>query len=336
MVTKFSKISFFTAIAILSALFSFANMAKPWVDGSKHSGLFTSTEAQVKHEKIDIELISKNDVFFGKYRVVYDIFVAKDIAMPLQFIGLELHGNPTVSVNGKIVETTIPPVTFASVSEYDRQTHEAKDEFRFDADLKSGRNQIVVSYQVNIEYGLTSLEREYTLRYAIYPAKYWKSFGPIEIQLKASPEFEFTKANIGQPKFDGKFHTWKIKASDVDELEISFVRRKSVLGKLLIFLEPGGIASVAFILFGFLNVRLLRKYPKKAKQIVWTGIFVAPTLFYLVFEKAYFWIDSALQQWQNHGYTFFYWIFWPLLALLYGLYLFWQKRRFEKIRQENT
>lgn len=313
MVTVFGKRSFFLLMLTFSSAFSFANMANPIVNGSEHSLLFTTTDGHVKREFIDIDIFETDRVLYAKCMVTYEILSDKRQRMPLLFLGLDLFGQPSAKVNGK----TVPIVMDSTRPE---------GTFLFDANVNQGDNRIVVIYQAKIEYDNHGLEREYTLRYALYPAKYWKSFGPIQIRLHKG-NVEIRSSNLQNLEETDSVYLWNTDAYDMEYLEIVFVGRQSVLAKILLFLKPGGIASIAFILLGFWNVNLLKRHRRKSRLILWLGVLIVPTVFFFVYLESYRWIDAALHQDQNHGYNFFIVVIWPLLAILYATYLFWKLRK---------
>lgn len=318
----------FFLIFVGSALF--ANMAKPWVDGSTHSVVFTKTEGKVRREKINIEIVEKGDVFYAKYDIAYDLFCEKEIEMPLRFIGLGLDGKPAVIVNSETVSTTHPVSSFDAILDRPGVVLKPSDEFVFTAKLRAGINRIQIIYDANVEYGLRENVRKYTLRYALYPSKFWTSFGPVDIALRLPSDTEFTTSNIGTPKSNGQLLGWTINASVVDELQISFSRKQSFLSEIMEFLRPSGMASIVFIALGFLNVRLLRSYPKYSRLIFWIGILVVPAAFYFIFIESRSWIDAMLRQHQNHGYFTLTIVTWPILMLLYALYLLAKKKKIDK------
>lgn len=73
------------------------------------------------------------------------------------------------------------------------------------------------------EYNIYGLLREFKITYALYPSNYWKSFGPIDVDLHLPSNLEIIKNNIGklQEEQNGNY---KIQINSVtqEQLEITF------------------------------------------------------------------------------------------------------------------
>lgn len=190
------------------------------------------------------------------------------------------------------------------------------------ANLKEGENIIEVSYDANLEYNTYGFLNNYKLEYSLYPSKFWKSFGPIEVNLILDDKIEFKQSNLGSEKAVNHKIKWTINHQNLDTISIKLSEKTSLFSKTLLFLQPLGIAVIALIVLFFIHLKTMKQNPKKYVLVL--GIVVVPVLFYVIYFLSYDLIDFSLgKNHTKHGYYFLFIVTYPLLLLIYWL-LTWQ------------
>ncbi len=177
-------------------------------------------------------------------------------------------------------------------------------------------------------YNRYGFVKQYSLSYSLYPSKFWKSFGSINIELEADDAIAIYASNIGNPvEKDTKFK-WKINQVTTTTIELIITKKISLLSEILLFLHPFGISFSAFIFLFILHYKsIIKKYKFKNNNYKFSlsiGNFIIPILFYVLFFMSYTLIDFSLGQSNSkHGYVFlfiftlpFFWLFYGLLMLI--------------------
>ena len=313
-------------------------MAKPWVDGSKHSAIYGAIHCQVIKEDIFIKLINKNDVYFAKYKIKYIIHSDVNQTVPLVFIGLGLSEEKLVIVNSnntQIKKYKSDNTSEIRFSENDSLAVNEDDLIFFEAKVHEGENTIYVEYNADLEYNTQGFIKTYKLNYSLYPSKFWESFGEINIELFLGDNLKITSSNIGQPKNENKTSYWIIKKIKTDTLELEITKKTNIISDLLLIIQPFGI-SVLFLIIMFVFHRkiLIDKYTKKNfkfKSVLFWGIILVPIVYYFIFFLSYSLIDFTLgQENSNHGYVILYIFTLPILMFVYGTIMWLIDRQLKK------
>ena len=345
-----------------------ANMAKPYVDGTESSTLFGSKNCSVIAEEIDITAISPtqiDDYFYRlKYRISYKISADQEGKLPLLFIALNLEGPASVIVNGKKIiahkldKENVHRFKFITPNSGNNDFYDIKFEDQtkkwstvlqeliyFDANIVKGENTVTIEYEGHPEYNVYGLLRAYKIQYALYPSHYWKSFGPIEVNLHLPGKDEIRDVNIGQlQNLDHGNYRLVIEEISEDDLIINFSKKISFFAEVLLFLQPFGLAMIAFLIAGFLHFKWLikrrKRYPLKYNFMVPAGI----ALVTLISFAAFFFSFDLIQWVVNNpglknGYVVLVVFIAPFFMLFYGL-IAWMvdyqvKRRLKATAQIN-
>lgn len=186
------------------------------MDGSQHSTLYGVGHASVKSEVIDIRLVKEPDegIYFADYTIKYRVYSPQKQTLPLLFIAINLYDNTEVKVNGvskkieliDIEKKKYPFIQqdetgfFVQYSHSDKVSVDPNSLLYFSADLVEGDNIIEVKYDANLEFNTYGFIKNYKLEYFLYPSKFWKSFGPIDINLILDDGVEFKDSNLGDEK----------------------------------------------------------------------------------------------------------------------------------------
>lgn len=141
---------------------------------------------------------------------------------------------------------------------------------------------------------------EDSFRYALAPAKYWKSFGTLDITIDTSKVKDQIAINLGTPEngdINGiaNYHFNKL---SVDIIQITRIPKLSSFAIFLLRIEFFWLAVILIsfiVLFHVWKIyRFRKKNPQKKVSIVAVlGIIVIPILFMLTIIMASFWIDAS-------------------------------------------
>lgn len=327
------KRAFLILFLILFPMFLFGNMAKPYMDGSQHSVLFGG-DASVTREIIDIKIVKEpfDNIHFANFSIKYHIHSSKKQTLPLLFIAIGLSGEQEIMVNDKTakiepldLENKTYPFLKKSLTgtfvKYDiaNKLPIIQDYLiYFYADLKEGENIIEVKYDAQMEYNTYGFIKNYKLEYSLFPSKYWKSFGPIEVNLNLNDQVEFKESDLGKEKKSNNIVKWTITPQNRDKIEIKLYEKTSFISKILLFFQPLCISVIALFVMMFFHYKWMKSNPKK--YILVLGIIIFPILFYVVYFLSFNLINYSLgKDHTKHGYTFFIVITYPIILLIYGL-----------------
>lgn len=331
------KVKLLLALFILP-LFLFGNMADPTAHGSKVSTLYGVSNCVVSKENISIKLFNTNDSdrYIAKYKITYFIDTKVDQNIKLLFIGLDLYNRQNVWVNNEVVETKSYDLNDSSKISFSLNESidvNEEDLIYFEANLKKGKNTIIVEYDAELEHNRFGFLRNYKLNYSLYPSKFWESFGTINLELELDKNLEITSSNIGNPKIEYNNAKWIINEINVDTIQLEISNKVSLLSKILLFIKPLGISIIALFIMFLINLKLIisNNEHKKFKYLIPLSTIIIPILFYYIYFKAYDLIDYSLgQENSKHGYVFFFVFTLPFLMIIYGLVLHFLNKKYKK------
>lgn len=331
--------------------FCFGNMASPIVEGSKNASAFSSKNVTILHENIIVHI--SNNFKTAKYTIEYTIKIdVVGAQIPLLFLAQEYRDSFTVWLDGKIINTQNIPNNIihaenSQFKDFANSFSESIDGNRyipirwqpnntslfnlddlkyFEANLRKGEHKIKVEYIADVWVNNSNWVKEYSFRYSLSPAKYWKSFGSLNITVFQDGEVKALHSNIGNPiegKF-GKVATWKFNSLPSDNFSITYKPEMNKTAKVLFNIEPFGL----MLLFGLLLL-LIHVYfdywfrqkdaTKKFSWIVILGSFIVPYLMLHSYFLAYDLIDNTIgiHASKHHGYYFLILFWYPILVAVY-------------------
>lgn len=346
------KLYFYLLICLL--LFNnnlFANMANPYIKGTQNSLFIGSKDVSVTKETIDIEL--EKNLAKAAYTVTYDINSDINSVLPLLFIASNYEHDFKVVINGNIYKDpkVLKKITTAEIkkefsflklmdnervevpfSETETASYYIDDLISFNADLKKGKNTIVVSYFALNAYNRHNWYKKPTIEYSLYPSKFWKSFENISINIHSETPFKIDSSNIGMPMNISKneyntFYSWQLKSITLGALSIQVSPKISKLSSILIAMEPFGIAVLILIVLIILHIKYLIAESKnetvRFNKPLWYGNLIVPLVFVLAFLFSFSLIDWTLGEnaGRFHGYTFLIIFALPVFWIGYALFM---------------
>lgn len=319
-------------------MFSYANMASPIIDGTNTSTAYSSKDIDILSETININI----DKGFNQanYDVTYEIYSAEEgYRIPLVFevfdcVGSHVDDSFIVEVDGQVVPVLIN-YDYESQSKslpayYDPETDTAvqfNDSAKyFEVNLSEGNHVINVQYSAHPTIDRSHWTNQYIYSYSLKPAKSWKSFGDLTINLKINDELKYLETNLGEP-VGGKITTdskWHFDRIPKDVLEISYHPLPRSWTQVLINVDGRIIFFVLMALLGSIHYKLLRgshkKQSKKVSVILWLGIVTVPFVALMITMLRIEFIDWLLgsRASKYHGYIVFIVVFgYPLVLPVY-------------------
>ena len=325
-------------LLLSTSMFSYANMASPIIDGTNASTAYSSKDIDILSENIDINIAEGFNQ--ADYDVTYEIYSAKEgDRIPLVFEVFDNIGNDAdksfiVEVDGQAVPVLINydyESHSKSLSAYhDPETDTAvpfnNDAKYFEIHLSEGNHVINVKYSAYPTVNRSDWTNQYIYSYSLKPAKTWKSFGDLTVNLKIADDSKYLKTNLGEPlsgmiKADSK---WFFDHLPQDVLEISYQPQPMPLAQWLINLDSLILLLFLICLLGGAHYGLMywsrKKSLKKAWMVTWLGILIVPFIVLMIVFYKICLIDWLLGEHASryHGYTIFIIIFgYPLTLLVY-------------------
>ena len=346
----------------ISFIASHANMAKPYNEGSEHSMLLFNKEIKVTKEFIKINILRDTtngyNYYSAHYAISYEINASKNQSLPLLFIAINLESNPIIKLNGKIVKIEDlkknygkdPLEQYSFIKPYEKnqvRIFYKKDESQivslddlvyFNANLISGKNLITVEYNAALGSNNFGFVRYFDLEYALFPSKYWKSFGPIQIELNLPEELRIRSSSLPNPERNENKFSWTLNQIPDEDLKISLNPKLPFFTKILLTIDPLGIALIFTLAAAFIHYKQIKNHrqslKKKYNWALAIGIFLVPVLFYTVYFSSFSLIDWILGDisLNKHGYIFLFIFTLPIFWIIYGLILWaidiWLKNKY--------
>ncbi|MBK8487762.1 MAG: hypothetical protein KBF51_02940 [Chitinophagales bacterium] len=328
-----------------------ANMASPWQRGTQSASAYSSNDLDIIHEHILIAV--NNDFSEAKYTITYTIQSSvQGNQIPLVFYAMDYVGDFQIWLDDT-------PVTWQQI--IDQQSNDSlligynyifknnaeedtpltifwgkenKDQIEssdlkyFVADLSAGTHTIRVQYTAEAWVNSSEWVKNYSFRYALSPAKYWKSFGGMDIDIQVENSTIAYSTNLGtsQTNTNSNMQSWKFKTIPEETLVIDYTPEISSFAMLLIKIEPFGLAIIFSVLLFILHLTLIFRYRKKhpTKSIAWfisIGSVFIPIIAMIFYMYSFGLIDNAIGTGASrfHGYTFMVLMILPLAVPAYYL-----------------
>lgn len=329
-----------------------ANMANPIREGTLGARPFASNYIDILHE--DLKITLQRDSRQAAYEVEYRIQVLKDsLEIPFLFVAMEYSEGFRVTLDGKEVEVLELPedlrgldslflgdfdslfggeVNLANGEKWpDRVELEGMKYFK--TDLTAGEHVIKVWYTGIAWEDRWDWTKKYSFRYALSPAKYWKSFGSLSLTVDASDWASPTLvSNLGPPEVGDlqSVAKWNFDGlpNDVIVLEDQF--EVPAFAQTLINIGPFWVAAGLGLVLALVQLFLMWKHRKRKPRlsfswIVIIGCILVPVAFLLFWLGTYSLVDSMLgeEATGTAGYgSFIFALSLPIWILIYAAVMF--------------
>lgn len=341
-------------VLFLLPLLAFANMASPIKEGTTVANPFLNQHVDILHE--NIRIVPDKDFETALFQIEYHIRSDQDgVNIPLLFYAWDFKDHFKVWVDGSAVELKEIPQNYQDldgtpfedfdyffdvgsssntkqVTIYDRPWGGfivTIDYLKyFETNLTKGEHLIKVEYQAKKWTDKSDWIKEYSFRYILSPAKYWRSFGTLQITLDGSHCDKRLATNLGIPKEGdpGQFATWSFSELPMEVLKVSYTPQVGILANVLISLTPIGICLICSATLMLLHWLFLRNSRSKVseKAYWWLRLLSSLTvsfLFFVGYIYAYALIEQIIgpEFGGQFGYIFLIIVFYPVVAPLYWL-----------------
>lgn len=345
-------------IFILNSIWLHANMASPVNEGTFGTRPFISQYVHILKENLHISLHENFE--YADFVIEYNIHAEKSgTQIPLLFYASSYYGNFKVSIDGKEVALAKQEdfwnaygpekeklTNFHYLYNSDRKAVlEIENQFNygrsdriylndflyFETDISEGNHTIKVTYTAtNWRYKHNRLNED-SFRYALAPAKYWKSFGKLNITIDASNVNDEIAINLGTPTTGNNngISFYEFNQLPVDVIEITRIPTLSGFANVLLQIESFWLAVIfisCIVLFHIWQMfRFRKKYPRrKFSTPAFIGAATIPLLFIILLILTTFWIDAAIGEPYASGResysAFFSFLYLPKYILYYVLF----------------
>ena len=200
------------------------------------------------------------------------------------------------------------------------------DMIYFETDISKGEHTIEVSYRATKWIDGWDWINEYSFRYALSPAKYWKSFGSLDVTLDAVQCNKNLTSNIGLPN-SGKVDsiaTWHFEGLPVEILQIIYAAPITKQAEILMNIGPRLLGIITGLVLAIIHFGLVIWYRKnrrgnKYSIVVILGSILIPLIFLISWMNYYDLIDHIIgnQASGRHGYIFFILFLYPIILPIY-------------------
>lgn len=325
-------------------LFLFSNMANPWIEVPELSGIYSLKNCKVEKEFINIKMVKGDEEHNAEIAVTYFIETDSDKKVPLVFIALGLSGSQKVWVNeNSVTQLDLKPNQESFLkeningydikfSEKDNHAVSIKDLLYFQANLKKGKNKVVIHYTAFLGYDRRDFIKEYNLRYSLYPSKFWDSFGPIEVTLESVDNVKLLTSNLGNPTIKNNNYTWRITDKSKD-IEMEFSPKYSWFVQFLATIGPFFIAIIVSLIALFFHIKILKnrrkKHPSKYNFWVPLGIILNCIIFNATFIYSFDVLDWLTDKTHQGYYLLAVVVFLPGFLFIYGFLIWFIDRNFK-------
>lgn len=349
----------FAAFSTLIIQLSFANMASPIREGTLSSSAFSSKNIDILKEKILISVDSQfNTALFSvEYSIKTD---SEGRQIPLLFHATDYNGQFKVWVDDK--EITILPIpndyleipnslfhNFSHIfhgsnqvtiywEEHSGFVYTINDLKYFETFLTKGEHKIRIEYLANVWTDLHQWVKNYSFRYSLSPAKFWKSFGTLEVTLNTSKFKNQFTTNLGPPTFNSSNSNfvWTFKKLPGNYLEVNYTPQLSSKAKMLLTIGTNNLTLFFALAVALVHIIFTRRFRKhnvhnKYSWVLIAGSIVVPFLVLFFNMYSYIIIDNAIGEEASryHGYTFFIMVLYPIIMPVYWV-LLWLSDKFHK------
>ncbi len=194
-------------VAALTAGDAAANMASPWQPGVMAGEPYGVTASlAIRGERLSIDLRPLADRGDALVHATYSVDNPLDAAVEvtLDFVATQISHAPVVLVDGQPVTATrqedaalpeswVAPETAPSfeADAVQLETWKTAGVHRFTASLSPGSHTVDVRYgAVPAHFHGHAVFREHTVAYSLAPARAWKSFGGLDVEVLLPPGWE--------------------------------------------------------------------------------------------------------------------------------------------------
>ena len=323
-------------------------MASPYFGNGTFVNTLSSGDLDIINEKIILNVDN------GKYIVEYLIKSSEDgKQIPLLFHAIDYKGDFKVWVDDTEVQILGLPDDFDSstpfgkyhdiIKSYGEENAYAKSDIAvngrvnyfylkdllyFEVDMQKGQHTIRVEYTASPLGKRSNWIKELTYTYSLAPAKYWRSFGELEIVVQNKKSYYNIETDLGAPT-SGSLSSearWHCKEIPKDKFSVICTPDVNFLADILIFIGPFWLTVLASLPMFIFHWKLVKKYriqfpERRSSKVVIVGSIIIPLLILIFSILSYDMIDFVIgpAAGRYHGYVFFNILLYPVLLPFYWI-----------------
>lgn len=337
----------------LLSQFSWANMASPLRVGTIASSAISSRDIDILHEKIHLSIDKSFKT--GFYSVNYFIETKQEgKQVPLLFLAKDYKTDFKVWVDNKEVKLLEIPfeVDLSQGSPFEKfsntfkksevdgrsgsmQYRFEKNETRsynilnfkyFEVDLTKGKHTIRIEYLAKVWTDQSDWVNEYSFRYSLSPAKYWKSFGTLDVIVSVDGKPTALKTNLGKPtsgSLDEMAH-WHFSKLPAEYIEISSKPKITRSASTFISIGPWGLTCIYGLFLSILHIVCIQQFRKRHSEKRYSWVLILGSIFLSFFILQGYLLSFDFIDWvigadagRYHGYTFIILLAYPIFLPIY-------------------
>lgn len=206
----------------------------------------------------------------------------------------------------------------------------------FKVSLGKGEHTIQVRYIADVWVDRSGWVKQYSFRYSLSPARLWKSFGSLEIELDNTAFHHPVTTNLGKPAqgHPDSVSVWRFNHLPADYFYFSSRPRISLVARLFIMIGPFPLMLLALIGAFLLHLKFVRHYRRghPTKRFSWpviVGSLILP-LFILYSYVLFGQLIDSLGGGGISAYDFFIIFLYPLILPVYWGLMNWQDARHKR------
>jgi hypothetical protein len=215
----------------------------------------------------------------------------------------------------------------------------------FETDVSEGQHTIRVEYIAENWLDRSGWINKYSFRYALSPAKYWRSFGTLEIELDGSKLSIKPTVNLGEPtSVSNGISTWKFTSMPKEVILVTLVPEMNSLARTLVRISPQGVMIILSLILAAIHLVAIYFYRQSHQAryswVVISGSIVLPLLMLISYMYSFDLIDNTIgpEATRYHGYTFIILLLYPIVMPIYWIMMWlydrWMKKRFALIADQ--
>ncbi|MEM6270684.1 MAG: hypothetical protein AAF998_14685 [Bacteroidota bacterium] len=283
--------------AILGPTSVSANMGDPTAYGTRLAEPFIGRHVDILHERIRLEILSYES---ANWEIEYEIEAdTSGYGLPFLFLALDLEDGFEAYLDGRPVTLQLAPgkplprdpiwqrpeAYFRGLPASDsawewldlglegyREVFELSDFTYFEADLEKGRHQFRIVYRSQATVRNHARVKEYVFHYALGPARQWRSFRGLTVELNNLAAGIPLKSNLG-PAEAGSIDSvaiWTLAALPEDPF-VSFTSNPLLEPLAVWAVQTGpesiGLGAFALVAVLFLVVVVVRRVRKPTRNL---------------------------------------------------------------------
>jgi len=322
-------------------------MAAPWISGASGTDIYISRDIDIVKEYLSITLI---DIYTAEIDVRY-IISTDDRKERVPFIFDTMSDNSKYSSdnydfndfkvwldNSEIGTADIQHVYYDKEAK-EKLIKELRHSFvdiqnlsafkYFILDLETGTHEIRVKYNIIATVDLWRNIRKYVFAYNLKPAKYWKSYGGLELTVDVSGIDEQVTINLPDSEPFKGIKQWYFTDIPQDELYISCNPHISPPAELFISLSSEGLSFLLILILVVIHILMIYKYRrvnnrKRFPAVVVLGCLLLPLVLCFLLVYTNYFIDWVIGDHASgrHGYIFLVFFLYPVFLIIYSLTIF--------------